>query len=61
MKTPSRSKPPPRMPRQLMIELDPVRARELIPAEQGIVLSVLAALLMQASGAQVEERDDDGR
>ena len=61
MKTPSRSKPQPRMSRQLMIELDPVRARAVNPAEHGIVRSVLAALLMQAAGVQVEERDDDGR
>jgi len=48
-------------PRQLAMALDSLPMSGISAAERNAVISRLALMLMEVSGIQTEEADDDGR
>ena len=58
MSDPTTKSPP---PYQLLIAFDSTRLRGMSPAERRQAVTRLAALLIEASGMALVERDDDQR
>ncbi|HET6467126.1 MAG TPA: hypothetical protein VFG43_01995 [Geminicoccaceae bacterium] len=55
----SRRHPPAPAPRQLALPIERSRLLDLTPTERDEVMSLLAALLLQASGVAEREGDDE--
>ena len=61
MGVPSTPARPARATRQFSMAFDPVRLREMTPADRAAAVAQLAILLMEAAGVAAGEHDDDKR